>query len=63
MSFYKGIFNFDDSQRHVQGQGQMGPRGLPGPPGPKGDKGCRGDKGDALKSDANGNYDMENKTG
>ena len=33
----------------------MGPRGFTGPPGPK------GDKGDALKSDANGNYDMENK--
>ena len=61
MSFYNGILNFDDTQRQGIGEGQMGPRGFTGPQGPKGDKGDKGDKGEALKSDANGNYDMENK--
>ena len=54
MSYTNGILNHDDSQ----GQGQIGPRGLPGLPGPKGDK---GDKGDGFKLNSDGNYDMENK--
>ena len=41
MSYTNGILNHVDSQ----GQGQIGPRGLPGLPGPKGDKGDKGDKG------------------
>ena len=42
MSYTNGILNHVDSQ----GQGQIGPRGLPGLPGPKGDKGDKGVKGD-----------------
>ena len=42
MSYANGILNHVDSQ----GQGQIGPRGLPGLPGPKGDKGDKGSKGD-----------------
>ena len=41
MSYTNGILNHADSQ----GQGQIGPRGLPGLPGLKGDKGDKGDKG------------------
>ena len=57
MSYTNGILNHVDSQ----GQGQIGPRGLPGLPGPNGDKGDKGDRGPQGSASGSADIDMQNK--
>ena len=57
MSYTNGILNHVDSQ----GQGQIGPRGLPGLPGPNGNKGDKGDRGPQGSASGSADIDMQNK--